>query len=385
MKKNRLIYGLLLALSLLGISFFGGAVSYTFFFVMAMIPIVSFSYLLLAFFLFHLYQKVETNRLVAKTPCPFYFTLVNDFFFVFAGIRVKFFSDYSEIVGLDETTEYEFLPHTGKTLQTNLVCKYRGEYEVGIKKVVVQDYFRLFSLTYKNREPLRVSVRPELVRLSTLSDYDLRNNSQSIGSSKSEPDILSRRYTEGDDIRQVNWKLSAKSGELLVRNKTSESKRGIGILMSTCRVSEKPFEHLPIEEKVLEVELALSYYFCEKNIPVAELHMDDKPNYSFLNSLYQFEEHYERISLISFSNEYSDEQLFKEASVSQHIMQCKAVYIVTTRVALELLELINLLLLNGMSVVVYLISDTKEELEKVEMSGVKVVRIGTQDDLKEVM
>lgn len=65
--------------------------------------------------------------------------LMNEFPFAFAGVRVGFFSSFSSIKGLNDDEEYELLPKTGIREDTELVCKYRGEYEVGIdpKQVLI--------------------------------------------------------------------------------------------------------------------------------------------------------------------------------------------------------------------------------------------------------
>ncbi len=138
MKRNRILFCILWVLSVVGISFYGGPVSYGFFALLTLIPIFSFGYLLCVMFFFRIYQELDSKNLVANHTVPFFFKLMNEYFFGFASIRVRFFSSFSTISGLDDGIEYELLPKTGITKQTDLVCKYRGEYEVGIKQVEMQ-------------------------------------------------------------------------------------------------------------------------------------------------------------------------------------------------------------------------------------------------------
>ena len=152
MRRNRWIAAGLFFLSLIAISFYGGPVSYGFFFLMLIIPIVSALYTVIVFFRFKIYQKIDAKVTVAEKPVRFYFTLQNEDFFTFSGIKTDFFSDYSALSGLDPDTEFELFPHTGIKKNTRLVCKYRGEYEVGVKNVTVQDYLKLFSFTFRNRD-----------------------------------------------------------------------------------------------------------------------------------------------------------------------------------------------------------------------------------------
>ncbi|MBQ3907273.1 MAG: hypothetical protein II743_10965, partial [Lachnospiraceae bacterium] len=204
MKRNRSVFAILWVLSLVAISFYGGPVSYGLFAVLTLLPLVSLAYLCCVYIFFRIYQELDGKQLVANHTVPFYFTLMNEFHFGFCGIRVHFFSSFSTISGLDDGVEYELLPKTGIKKQTNLVCKYRGEYEVGIKSVEIEDYFRLMHMSYHNRETLRVIVKPNLVELSDLGSIDL---SQTMARESlinpTEPDVLVRNYEIGDDVRQI--------------------------------------------------------------------------------------------------------------------------------------------------------------------------------------
>ena len=132
MRRNRIIALGLLILSLIAISFYGGPVSYGFFFFMLVTPAVSALYTVVVFFRFRIYQKIATKVAVAETPVTFYYSLQNEEFFSFAGIKTDFFTDYSSLTGLDPDIEYELFPHTGIEKETRLICRYRGAYEVGI-------------------------------------------------------------------------------------------------------------------------------------------------------------------------------------------------------------------------------------------------------------
>ena len=211
MKKNRLILLGLFILSLVAISFYGGPVSYGFFFFILFTPAVSALYTLFVYFRFRIYQKIETKVAVVDTPVAFYYSLKNEDRFGFAGVRTGFYTDFSTLSGIDPDTEYELFPGTGIERESRLICKYRGEYEVGIKSVEIQDYFRLIRISYHNKETLRVIVKPNLVDLSELKSIDLSQTmARETPFSQMDPDVLVRNYEPGDDVRQMNWKASAR-------------------------------------------------------------------------------------------------------------------------------------------------------------------------------
>ncbi|MBQ7959331.1 MAG: hypothetical protein IJ330_06465 [Oscillospiraceae bacterium] len=59
MRRNRIIWFCLWILSLVGISFHGGIISYGFFIAVTITPVFSLFYLLLVYALFHILQNVE--------------------------------------------------------------------------------------------------------------------------------------------------------------------------------------------------------------------------------------------------------------------------------------------------------------------------------------
>lgn len=97
MRRNRIVWLLLLLLSVVAISFYGGAVSYGFFYTMLAIPAVSLLYLLYAYVFFRIYQHNDGRQLVVDDAVPYSFRLINEYPLPFVGIRVGFFSPFSTI------------------------------------------------------------------------------------------------------------------------------------------------------------------------------------------------------------------------------------------------------------------------------------------------
>ena len=211
MLRNRLIVLGLFVLSLVAISFYGGPVTYGAFFLSLLIPIASAIYALLVYYRFKIYQVIVSKNVIVGTPTNFYFTLQNEDAYSFSGVKVEFFSDFSYINDVEENYEYELSPHSGTKKETVLICKYRGEYEVGIKNVIVEDYLRLFRFKFKNRETLKAIVYPRLEILDSLSGVDSLVYSNESDRNPEELDVLVREYVPGDDIRNINWKVSASS------------------------------------------------------------------------------------------------------------------------------------------------------------------------------
>ena len=328
MLRNRLIALGLLILSLIAISFYGGPVSYGFFFFVLVTPVVSAVYAVIVFFRFRIYQKINAKVLVAEKPVTFYFSLKNEELFTFAGIRTDFFSKYSSISGLDPDTEYELFPHTGIEKETTLVCRYRGEYEVGIKHVIVRDYLKLFSFTFKNKETIMVNVMPQLVILDELSSLDAITSSVDSYVNLTEPDVLTREYVPGDDIRSINWNQTAATGKPMVRKRIGENTPAVSIIMDSHRVSSDPDEFLPLENKILETTISLTYYYLERGIRVNVYAYQSGPVCYTMESSDDFKDFYAGISAFSFNESSTSEKLFGYAGSVPEIVDSSAVIFV---------------------------------------------------------
>lgn len=366
MWRNRIIFIILWILSVVGISLFGGPVSYGLFWLLTSIPVVSLAYLLFVLATYRIYQEIGTKNPVANHKIPYYITLQNEMPILFAGIRVMFYSSFSDIEGVTDDYEYELSPKSGIKLETDLICKYRGEYEVGIKRIILTDFFRLFRFSFKNPEPLRVIVKPNLVSLESISagvlaEEHLREARKNV----TRPDVITREYIAGDSIRKINWKATASSDKLLVRRDEGEEKRGILLLPDTCRYSNDEHDYIPAENRVLELILALSLYYVKQGIPVRMLALQKNGEFLYhtVDNESSFEKFYSTVSDIYFDDRFTaDELALSLAGMGVTAEESNAVVIVGNEDA-HAGKLINFLETSGVTVNTY-VANPESSLEE---------------------
>lgn len=93
-----------------------------------------------------------------------------------------------------------------------------GQLVCTVEKARVYDYLGLFSLPVRSPEPIRLSVRPAPTAMTALPA--VRRHATAWrprrGGGYSENHEL-RQYRPGDSIRDIHWKLSAKTGDLILR------------------------------------------------------------------------------------------------------------------------------------------------------------------------
>ena len=109
MKYRRIIFFLLWLLSLVAISFYGGAISYGLFFGLTIIPFLSFIYIFFVYRQFEIYQEIESRTIVCKQPMPYYFVLENSTYYAFAGVSTRLFSKLSYVMEMPDDEEYELV------------------------------------------------------------------------------------------------------------------------------------------------------------------------------------------------------------------------------------------------------------------------------------
>ena len=100
---------------------------------------------------------------------------------------------------------------------------------LGIGSVTVHDYLGMFRFRAALPEPVRIGVIPAIpsltgagVMLHTVSDIILTQDEEEEESAasftaQSSPGYIHRDYVPGDNLRRINWKMSAKRSKLMVR------------------------------------------------------------------------------------------------------------------------------------------------------------------------
>lgn len=375
-------------LSLIFITVSGTQTAYGFFILLTMIPFLSLFYIFLVNHYFWIDQHINSHDLIANHRSDYRFVLQNDSFIPFSGIRVFFFPDYSSVSERDMRSEYELFFGGRIVKRDSLICHYRGEYHIGIKAVVIQDFFRLFSFTRDLKRPLFVRVKPDIIRLD-----DLRSNKETLNTLRENrfrrnvPDLLLRDYIPGDDLRFINWKVSAASQKLMMRQMNGEERQGIALIMDSCRYTEDPREYLPIENKILETVIALDLFFLQKAIPVTIYLEEETIKELSGDSLHSFETNYERLSAFRFSSAKRPAALCSGILSSNSLFNKAMVFLILGRMDPSYSSLIGLLRQRDLPLTVVVIGDRPDvalsQIQSGENTGFLFIK--TDDDLREVL
>ncbi|MEL4504137.1 DUF58 domain-containing protein [Luteococcus sp. H138] len=113
----------------------------------------------------------------------------------------------------------------------------RGRYRVGPLLVRAIDPFGLAQIDRQFRASNEVLVTPEVVPLSQLGSASGSNASgestpQKIGL-VGQDDVLVREYRDGDDVRRIHWRSTAKKGEIMVRREEQAWDPSVTVLLDS--------------------------------------------------------------------------------------------------------------------------------------------------------
>ena len=391
MKKNRIIYLALLVGATILVSFYGGTISYALFYMCLCVPVVAFAYNIYVYFRLQFYQQTPSRIVEKGKVLPYEVQFKNLDFIPFTHIKVKFYDEQCQVEANDELTEYYLLPGEEKKLETTLRCFYRGEYCVGVKEIEVMDFLYLFKMTYPVMWSLKLTVLPTVIKLKQLgillNDEDPKTNDYG----KVENMLLeseTRKYQPGDYPRQIHWKAAARQRELLTRKVSKEIKRDNIILMDLQSVEEKEYTKLAIEDKIIEIVLAMGYYLQAQGTG-AKICLDDGTlrAYPIMNAE-TFGTFYKVSSEVHFNGQKPFGEVL-EAYILQH-PKLNYYLLVTHEMSEALLLSVSKAVNYGQKVMVLLVRANCQEAEQnymnqLEMMGICVMCIKPQDDLNKVL
>ncbi|KAB1198052.1 MULTISPECIES: DUF58 domain-containing protein [Haloferax] len=161
--------------------------------------------------------------------------------------------------GLDGDSTVDAVVGDG-SLSYDVTYRTRGPATIGPVTIVAHDLFGLFSRTFTAGGRTEVLVFPQIGSLSTTANRDLSSLSDHRTTThRGEFDRL-REYTAGDPLRDIHWKSSAKSGDLVVKSYTNRTNAD-AVSVSVGSVDGR-------EDDVAEAAATLSCSLLDAGIPV---------------------------------------------------------------------------------------------------------------------
>jgi uncharacterized protein (DUF58 family) len=160
--------------------------------------------------------------------------------------------------------ETSLQPKEQKAINYFLRPTKRGEYDFGLTRLYVSSPLRLLSRRFNISGDKIVPVYPSFLKLRQFELMAISNRLTDIGIKKMrrighsmEFDQV-KNYVPGDDYRTVNWKATARKGDLMVNSYTDEKAQHVYCIIDKSRAMKMPFEGLSLLDYAINASLILS-------------------------------------------------------------------------------------------------------------------------------
>jgi len=158
----------------------------------------------------------------------------------------------------------------------------RGEYYFGHLNIFVSSVLKIVKRKYKFQNQQMVMVYPSIIQMQKYDFLAISNSLTEFGLKKirrigntSEFEQI-KDYIPGDDFRTVNWKATAKRGQLMVNQYQDEKSQPIYSIIDTGRIMKMPFNGLKLLDYAINSTLAFSNVALKKHDKVGMISFSKK-------------------------------------------------------------------------------------------------------------
>ncbi|MCR9183304.1 MAG: DUF58 domain-containing protein [Flavobacteriaceae bacterium] len=147
----------------------------------------------------------------------------------------------------------------------------RGEYHFGNLNIFCQSPLKFISRKQQFGSKEMVSNYPSFLQLKKYEFIAFTNRLKNFGLKKIrrightlEFEQI-KNYVTGDDVRNINWKATAKRNQLMVNQYQDEKSQPVYSIIDTGRVMKMPFKQLSLLDYAINSTLAISNIVLKKN------------------------------------------------------------------------------------------------------------------------
>jgi uncharacterized protein (DUF58 family) len=152
-----------------------------------------------------------------------------------------------------------------KPITYTLLPKERGVYAFGNTILFVETALRIWQRRMITQGPVDIMCYPAYLQLKNYQIMAVANRLNELGVKKTRRIGAStefeqiKEYVQGDDIRTVNWKATARKGSLMINNYTDEKSQQVYCIINKSRVMRMPFNGLTLLDYAINASLVLSH------------------------------------------------------------------------------------------------------------------------------
>lgn len=155
-------------------------------------------------------------------------------------------------------------PGQSKSFYYSLRPTQRGRYHFGFINIFTHSSLGLVQRKIEEPEMQEVAVYPSFIQMRKFELYAISNKLQDLGIKRirrvghtMEFDQI-KEYVQGDDVRSINWKATARANELMVNQFQDERSQNVINVLDMGRVMKMPFDGMHLLDYAINTSLILS-------------------------------------------------------------------------------------------------------------------------------
>lgn len=175
-----------------------------------------------------------------------------------------------------------------KTLHYSLRPVERGAYYFGKLNVYIQSMLGLAERRFSSESGAMVPVYPSFLRMrqyqlmaeAAQTEQSGNKRMRKIGHSMEFEQI--KEYVQGDDVRILNWKATARKGSLMVNSYIDEKSQQVYCIIDKGRLMKMPFNEVTLLDYAINASLVLCNVALQKNDKFGMITFDHKAGSTLL-------------------------------------------------------------------------------------------------------
>lgn len=279
MVKYRVTYIFILALSVVFAAAYESKLTFVLMLSLLILPVISFILLVIA----RLAVKLEISHTNIFTAKQRRFTVAvrikNRFILPVAPIKLTgVFHDEEGNLVKDKLISASVMPFSCSEFVFDGFLKYRGEYVLGITEAQLYDFLGIFHFRLKKLPVCHVTVAPRRLILSengALCDDETDSLRTQFTFFENDTFTSVREYADGDSLRRVHWKLSAKQDKLMVKQSDLNLSSSAALVIDTSSDYADDLQAQCEIDALLEAALAVARKIITEGSTAACVYRDE--------------------------------------------------------------------------------------------------------------
>ena len=281
MRARRYIFWALMPIVLYAGLYTGLRIFYIIFFIQILLLALGIGLAYYTIYNFKFTQTIDSTRAVKGSKVKLTIDITNETIIPLSMMDVTV---SLAIPGREQMVSLCIAPFSKESFEIDLDLPYRGVYDVGMKELRITDVFGLTSLRYDMNnlswyEMTKLTVvprSPDSYSAKEILDEKLFGDILTIPAASGDSVAGAREYAEGDPLKRVNWKVSARYGELFVKEYDIPARENVVILLDLAekKTEEKKRKFFSKKEKFdenIEIAAAKSDTICECAAAIAKM------------------------------------------------------------------------------------------------------------------